>query len=746
MNGKLDDTIPEPEITVFQAGEITAATQAPGEADVSEVNLLRSKVLRPGTIIDGSYEILSWIGAGGMGNVYRVRQASLNKELALKTLNLETFNQSAWTRFQNEAKAIARLNHPNIVTIYNLGIDHGNMPYYVMDLLTGETFSSLLARNGPMDYRQALSLFIEVCAGIGFAHKHGIIHRDIKPENLLLLSKPTSNPICRLKIFDFGIAKLAGADGPDGQRLTRAGDIFGSPLYMSPEQGSGLTIDARSDTYSLGCTLFEILSGRTPFHGATAVETIMLHQTAPIPSLQEACARANIKEIPDMLETIMETLLAKSPKDRYQTTELLANDLQAVLDGHKTTIRPHFSTPEIELPGPQTSMRQRRRLESSVDNNDEYPSITKQNQGGIKILSLTFATVLLLGAAAYLSLKSNSLFKTNLQSRTAASENISAGNNPGQKSDEIKNEYDLDNQYFDKALPQTKAVRSRSLSDQTPFCSTVVKDGLLYKCFNFPDDIKLGAITGRDNICQDAMGKILIRADEPVSFWIDESLLRYPQYANRFHNGDIDNLFIGGKHINHEVVGVIAKFRGLSQLNILKCPELTASDLHLIKVGKSTDQFAFGECGFSADDVAAWPEIMNVHKIICVGEKSTDNLLKTLSSPRKQTLQLHLLNSTVSRKGLEYLAKQPQLTYLDLRAAQFSISDIKLLKSNINLDSIDLGNHPLSKTTIEILKDLPQLKRLIIVLRSNQDRALLQKELPRLQIKPSIPLPPPENN
>lgn len=210
-----------------------------------------------------------------------------------------------------------------------------------MDLLSGKTLSSVLAERGYLGWEEALPIFIEVCSGLGFAHKSGIIHRDIKPENLLVLDQPQRN--CHVKIFDFGIAKLAGALGPNNQQLTRAGEICGSPSYMSPEQANGDQLNARSDLYSLGCSLFEVLTGRPPFVGETAMETLMMHQTNTAPTLQGACGR----QFPDMLEASVAALLAKAPKDRYQTCELLSQDLRKILEGQTAPIKPFFSTPQL---------------------------------------------------------------------------------------------------------------------------------------------------------------------------------------------------------------------------------------------------------------------------------------------------------------------------------------------------------------------------------------------------------------
>src|ERR1700733_9470795 len=198
-----------------------------------------------GDIVGGSYEVASFIGAGGMGNVYRVRHTIMQTEYALKTLSAEKVTEIAWRRFQNEAQAISRMNHPNVVAIYNLGFDQDRLPYYVMDLLAGKTLADIIREKGRLETNETLSMFIEVCAGIGYAHKKGIVHRDIKPPNIVLMDKPDPTG-AGIKIVDFGIAKLSHTKDLANQKLTSVGEVCGSPFYMSPEQCAAGKIDARS--------------------------------------------------------------------------------------------------------------------------------------------------------------------------------------------------------------------------------------------------------------------------------------------------------------------------------------------------------------------------------------------------------------------------------------------------------------------------------------------------------------------
>ena len=264
----------------------------------------------------GRYVVLGRMGKGGMGTVYRARDEALEREVALKTLNAEGgLSPDSLKRFQNEAKAAARLNHPNIITVFELGEERG-IPYIAMEMLSGVDLEALLRKGPPLAVAEKLDVLVQVLRGLAYAHERAIVHRDVKPSNVRLLEDGTA------KIMDFGIAKLEGA------HLTKTGMMVGTVNYMSPEQVRGRRLDGRSDVFSAGVILYEMLAGERPFRGEGPTQTLyrIVHdEPAPIDPAALGPAAGRIGPI-------VARALAKDPEARYAGAGAFADDLQAVLE------------------------------------------------------------------------------------------------------------------------------------------------------------------------------------------------------------------------------------------------------------------------------------------------------------------------------------------------------------------------------------------------------------------------------
>jgi eukaryotic-like serine/threonine-protein kinase len=275
------------------------------------------------TLFDGRYRILRKLGSGGMANVYLAEDEELGRRVAIKILNERYASDEAFIeRFRREAKSAAGLSHPNVVSIYDRGEAEGTY-YIAMEVIEGRSLKELILTRGALPVDVAVSYAKQLLEALRFAHRHGIIHRDIKPHNVLVSAEErVKGHEPRLKVTDFGIARHGAS------QMTEAGSIMGTAQYLSPEQARGAPVTAASDLYSAGVVLYEMLTGKVPFAGDSAIEIAMKHvNQLPKPPSQ---LRA---EIPSDLDKVVLRALAKEPEDRYQTAEAFIEDLERVEAG-----------------------------------------------------------------------------------------------------------------------------------------------------------------------------------------------------------------------------------------------------------------------------------------------------------------------------------------------------------------------------------------------------------------------------
>lgn len=302
---------------------VTGVTPSDGSADsVPNLNAYSDLKLdflqptdKPGRIGRlGAFDVIRVVGRGGMGVVLAAFDESLQREVAIKILDPQLkANDTARQRFCREARAAAKVSHDNIVAVYQVSEDEtASLPYFVMQLVNGETLEDRLRRQGKLSVEETVRIGMQAAAGLAAAHEHQLIHRDIKPANILI-DKLTN----KVKLTDFGLARAA-----EDLKLTRTGFVAGTPLYMAPEQARGDVIDVRSDLFSLGSVLYESLSGRPPFEGKTPL--VVLRRLTD--EQHEPIHKVN-PDVPDWLEDILDKLLEKDPEKRYQSAAELANEL-----------------------------------------------------------------------------------------------------------------------------------------------------------------------------------------------------------------------------------------------------------------------------------------------------------------------------------------------------------------------------------------------------------------------------------
>jgi len=269
-----------------------------------------------GELIGGRYEIEELVGTGGMSSVYRARDTVLERRVALKVLHEHFSADPEYVeRFRREARAIARLNHPNIVTVIDRG-EFGNRQFIVFEHIPGENLKEVVEREGQLPVAQALALTHQIARGLAFAHEHGVVHRDVKPQNVLLDESGTA------KVTDFGIARSLDP----GEELTQTGALLGTSDYIAPEQASGQPVDARTDQYSLGVLLYELLTGEVPYPADSFMAVAMRHLRDPVPSVRE-----RRPDVPERVDEIVARAMAKRPEDRFPSTEAITAAIEAAL-------------------------------------------------------------------------------------------------------------------------------------------------------------------------------------------------------------------------------------------------------------------------------------------------------------------------------------------------------------------------------------------------------------------------------
>ncbi len=266
----------------------------------------------PASLLGGRYEMLGRIGSGGMAYVYRARDLNLQRDVAIKVLRDNYIQDPTFLqRFLQEARSVANLSHPNIVTVFDFGHDESQY-FIVMEYISGTDLKTIVRRLKQLSVVETLEFMIKICAGVGYAHRAGIVHCDLKPQNILVTADE------QVRVTDFGISRALASIDP----LERSEIVWGSPLYLAPEQSAGYPPSPASDVYSLGVMMFEMLTGQLPFQAENAIELAELHQTAPPPSM-----RTSNPNIPPQLEQVVVKVLSKEPSARYRTADQLGRVL-----------------------------------------------------------------------------------------------------------------------------------------------------------------------------------------------------------------------------------------------------------------------------------------------------------------------------------------------------------------------------------------------------------------------------------
>jgi len=648
-----------------------------------------------GDIVGGAYEVLAFIGAGGMGNVYRVRHIIMNTEYALKTLSGDQVTEQAWRRFQNEAQAIARMNHPNVVSIYNLDLHEKTLPYYVMDLLRGETLLDKLRVRTRLPFSEALPIFVEACAGIGYAHKKGIVHRDIKPGNIVILDKPDASG-AKIKIVDFGIAKLSHTKDLANQQLTGVGEICGSPFYMSPEQSQAGKIDARSDIYSLGCTLFETLTGSPPFRGRNATETIIMHHSNEPPTLEQTYPRGQFD--PD-LEEVVATCLAKVPMDRYQNMESLARELQAV--GRK-----------------------------EAGEAEEQRTHKGKKISPVAIMATVIA--LLVAAAGAVFWLNGQIQHPNVA--TAQTENASKVEPTKLATEVAKDKLSAD------PPPPTEA----QLTDPRPYCTIISPPRAVpIRHFEFPTDRSLGRISLYWNRRHtfDCRGTVEFPANIEIHLAAGRQVALYPQLLDRFNPTDLFGIELSGdesRPFDDKTIKHLSRFTRLFHLSLIYCDKISKDSLPTLDGMKSLISLDLSDN--KQLTVAEFSRTAMIHRLQELTAKTDESLTPLFAAMKGQDkLQfLDVAGQPLQPIDYTYIGTFSKMNTFKANSCGITDEEMQSLSNLRNLQSLEIDSCEITEKSAPIIQKIlthpPRFLRIDTKRISAGDLAAIKSKLKGIQV------------
>lgn len=688
-------------------------------------------LLQNGSFIGGTYRVLDFVGQGGMGYVYKVEHLMMSRVMALKVLRSEQVSDSVWQRFRNEALAIARLEHPNIVKIYDMSQTAEGLPYYTMDLLIGQSLDDYLLDNDQLPIDFALPIFRQVCAGLAYAHDRGIIHRDIKPGNIMLLEDKNST-VPLVKIVDFGIAKLNTFDGAVGQGLTRPGEIIGSPLYMSPEQCSGMALDYRSDMYSVGVTMFHMLTGRPPLLGKSAIETTAMHQTVIPPMMCEIDADT---DYPPALEKIVARLLEKSPDDRFDSLADVAQDLLALergdgisLDRRAEADRPRVPSKAHSIYEKSVTRAQNSTIGSTTDSTEVLPFFRSRN---VLLLLVTGALVATSSVFALFFVRQQqpkpiALIDANAGVTTDSTthiflENISDGN---------KN-----------LSVEDKAIKAFLKSNPAPYSHIESNGPNKLWVFQFPEQFSIGACTFNPAVVRTqypdsvARGRLVAVHGGKLKFEADECVERYPQLLASFKPDDIDWLVV-----NRLQVVAPTLLENIARLTSLRCLNLKSKklqDADLAWLGKLTNLRILNIIGadISSEGLAKSAVLPKLDGLYFQGNTEITPVLEALIKAGR-IVELQIEYPALTQAQVSLLARMKHLKKLRLCSETVTDETLSPLSKLVQLEELNLESCPkVTGKTVRRLTDLKQLKvlRMSLDFEDAEAEAALHKALPNLQ-------------
>jgi serine/threonine protein kinase len=635
--------------------------------------------LGEGRKIVGNYEFLEFVGSGGMGVIYKARHPVLKRLVAVKMLHSHLMTDVIVKRFQQEALAVSGLSHANVIAVHDFGLSEHGQPYMVMDFVDGKPLSEIL-RQGTLGIEPVLNIAIQLAEGLQHAHEHGVLHRDLKPSNIMVTDADCDFP--EAKIVDFGIAKIMESEST---RVTQTGELLGTPQYMSPEQCRGGELDARSDVYSLGCVIFEAITGKPPFSGESMVSVIVDQISKPARSLGEV--RPDI-QFPIELEDLLAKALAKEPVDRFQSMNAL---LQEMIDVQRV-------------------VAQREKSKKSIWR------YLKLNRDQRHVLMLSIASAFALIGVASSSLLYVKTVQAELEKKKGAALQASAAPVPARTPD-----------YLFKRIAKDRV-------DMIKFIPADKFDYSFAERF-FSRNIYIDYLDCRGSQVNDAA---LVFIGKQIDLkWLS---LQHTKVTDKGLDYLKDLVWLNELHLDETEItaGGIKKLSPMRNLSVLSVGATNIGDkglenLHYLPVQSLS--LAMSKVPLTDNSF----RLLSAHKPLLVLNLWNVKDLPEASIARLGSLpnfqELLLEDTDIKDSAIPYICKIKTLKVIELAGTQVSLSGIKQLSKMPNLELIKFRGAPITAEWIPVLAKFPKLIKLNIP-ESNIDDAtlaLIPRMMPKLE-------------
>ncbi len=628
-----------------------------------------SEELSAGHVVAGTYRVLSLIARGGMGNVYLVEHIYLLKTFAMKVLPAYLAGAEASRRFLAEARSIARLEHENIVKIHNFGLTDAGVSFYVMELVDGLCLEDWLLLNGPLTVEQTLNIMQSLCRGLGYAHGQGFVHRDIKPANVMVDFRGSCS---RVKLLDFGLVQCS-------QSATGQERCFGSPLYMSPEQCDGLSVDRRTDIYSLGCLLYACLTGVPPFVGSNPLSTCYLHTNGARPVLRQDQLREPVDaDTLDKLNQILQFLLSVRREERYKNMDEVLLDLSLI-----------GTEPESEEPTEPETVAEEKAITGWL----------------VAFLCILGTTSVLMSLWFSLQCFDGARAESRRQKVDSSVATLLETSANGER-----NQHD-----------------AQEMEDLKPFAA---ESGKL-RHFAFPRSVCLGILRSASeaNLCLRAQGDLTFPGQDPLIFHPSAACLNKPRYLRRFASGQLEGIYAAGNELLDD--DNLRYSDHLKDLKYLNCHFTRLSDASLTTIAKF-EQLQFLDVSHTLiSHLESLPNLRNLKTLYMDSLPGLPDVLKEL---RKTSVieALDISDISVTAHDVELLKGLRKLRRLSLHGSKIEPERLPALLTSLKeLSYLDLSANRLSDSQVEQI--LPSLKRshLRILLLSKD--SISEAMLPRIE-------------